>query len=47
MGKLKTYGSDVLLFSEFINIVSIFYNCIDLIMLLYAFLVFFYDLYKE
>ena len=33
---VNTCGLDVLLFSEFINIVSIFYN--ELIMLLYTFL---------
>ena len=40
-------GSDVLLFSEFINIVSIlFYNFIELI-LLYTFLVIYFARYKE
>ena len=38
---------DVLLFSEFINIVPIFYTCIDLIMLLYTFLVISFAQYKE
>ena len=38
---------DVLLFSEFINIVPIFYTCIDLIMLLYTFLVTSFAQYKE
>ena len=34
------YGSDVLLFSEFINMVSVlFYNFIEFIILLYTFLV--------
>ena len=40
---IKTCGSEVLLFSEFINIASTFYNCIDLIMLLSSFLVIFFD----
>ena len=44
---IKACGSEVLLFSEFINIVSIFYNWIDLIMLLYTFLVISFDSYKE
>ena len=44
---IKTCGSEVLQFSEFINIVSIFYNWIDLIKLLYTFLVIFFDWYKE
>ena len=44
---IKTGGSDVWLFSEFINIVYIVYNCIDLITLLYTFLVICFDWYKE
>ena len=36
---VKTWGLDVLLFSELINIVSIFCKFMDLIMLLYTFLV--------
>ena len=43
---IKTYGLDVLLFSEFINIVSI-YNWIDLIILLFTFLVICFNWYKE
>ena len=39
------YGLDVLLFSEFINILSIFYN--DFIKLLYTFLVISFDWYSE
>ena len=38
---VNTCGLDVLLFSEFINIVSIFYN--DFIKLLYTFLVISFD----
>ena len=42
------WGSDVLLFSEFINIVSIlFYNFIEFIILLYTFLVISFARYKE
>ena len=46
---IKTCGSEVLLFFDFIIIVSIAYNlmqfhCIDLIMLLYTFLVISYYL---
>ena len=42
------WGSDVLLFSEFINIVSIlFYNFIEFIILLYTFLVTSFSEYKE
>ena len=41
----KTFYFEVLLFSEFINIVSIVY--IDLIMLWYTFLVLSFDWYKE
>ena len=44
---IKTCGSDVWLFSEFINIVYIVYNCIDLITLLYTFLVICFDWCKE
>ena len=49
---IKTCGSEVLLFSEFINKVSVDYNlmqlhCIDLVMLLYAFLVISSDWYKD
>ena len=41
-------GSDVLLFLEFINIVPIlFYNFIEIIILLYTFLVIFFSRYKE
>ena len=41
-------GSDVLLFSEFINIVSILpYNFIEFIMLLYTFLVISFARYRE
>ena len=41
-------ASDVLLFSEFTNIVAIlFYNFIEFIILLYAFLVIFFSFYKE
>ena len=41
-------GSDVLLFSQFINIVSIlFYNFIEFIILLYTFLVISFCRYKE
>ena len=36
---IKTCRLGVLLFSEFINIVSILYTLMDLIMLLYTFLV--------
>ena len=43
---IKTCGLDVLLFSEFINIVSI-YNWIDLIILLFTFLVICFNWYKE
>ena len=43
------WGSDVLLFSEFINIVSIimFYYFIEFIILLYAVLVFSFARYRE
>ena len=42
------WGSDVLLLSEFINIVSnLFYNFIKLIMLLYSYLVISFARYKE
>ena len=42
------WGSDVLLFSEFINIVSIlFHNFIGLIILLYTFLAISFDPYKK
>ena len=42
------WGSDVLLFSEFINIVSIlFYNFIEFIILLYTFLVICFAQYRE
>ena len=34
---ITTWGLEVLLFSEFINIVSIFYTCIDLIVIIYFF----------
>ena len=44
---IKTRGSEVLLFSEFMNIVFILYDCIDLVMLLYTFLVISFDWYKE
>ena len=41
-------GSDILLFSEFINIVSIpFYNFIEFMILLYTFLVNSFALYKK
>ena len=41
-------GSDVLLFAEFINIVFIlFYNFIELIILLYTFLAISFSRYKE
>ena len=39
---IKSCGSEFLLFSEVINIVSIVYSWIDLIMLLYTFLVIFF-----
>ena len=42
------WGSDVLLFSEFTNLVSIlFYNFIEFIILLYTFLVILFAQYKE
>ena len=42
------WGADVLLFSEFIKIVSIlFYNSIEFVILLYAFLVISFARYKE
>ena len=42
------WGSDVLLFSEFINIVSnLFYNFIEFIILLYTFLVISFFQYRE
>ena len=42
------WGSDVLLFSELINIVSLlFYNFIEFIILLYTFLVISFAWYKE
>ena len=44
---IKICGLQVLLFSEFINIVSIVYIFMDLIMLLYTFLVICLDWYKE
>ena len=44
---IKICGLGVLLFSEFINIVSIFYIFMDLIMLLCTFLVICLDWYKE
>ena len=41
-------GSDVLLFLEFINLVSIsYYTYIEFIILLYTFLVIYFDRYKE
>ena len=40
---IETCGSDVLLFSEFINIVYIVCHCIDLITLLYTFLMICFD----
>ena len=41
-------GSDVLLFLELINLVSIsYYTYIEFIILLYTFLVIYFDLYKE
>ena len=40
---IKKWGLDVLLFSEFINIVFSVYNWIDFIMLLYTFLVTCFD----
>ena len=46
---IKIYGSEVFLFSELINIVSIFnwmqFHCIDLIMLLYMFFEISFDWY--
>ena len=49
---IKMCGSENLLFSEFTYIVSTVYNlvhfyCIDLIMLLYTFLVISFDWYKQ
>ena len=42
------WGSDVLLFPEFINIVSIpFYNFVEFVILLYTFLVISFARYKE
>ena len=42
------WGSDILLFSEFINIVfTLFYNFIEFIILLYTFLVISFARYKE
>ena len=40
---IKTCASEVLLFSELINIVSNFYDCIDLNILLYTFFNNFFD----
>ena len=44
---IKTCGLEVLIFSELVNIVSVFYFCIDLIMLLYTFLVISFVWIKE
>ena len=44
---IKRCGSEVLLFSEFINIVSIVYIWIDFIMFLYTFFVISFDWWKE
>ena len=44
---IKTCGLEVLIFSELVNIVSVFYFCIDLIMLLYTFLVISFGWFKE
>ena len=42
------WGSDILLFSEFIKIVSsLFYKCIEFIVLLYTFLVISFAQYRE
>ena len=38
---IKTWDLEVLLFSEFINTVSTFYTCIDLIVIIYFFSNFF------
>ena len=45
---ISVWGSDILLFPEFINIVSIlYYNFIEFIILLYTFLVIYFAEYKE